>query len=355
MASSPTTDKPLTLVEVAQRLGVSKSTVSAAFTGKGTITAARREAVRRAASELGYEPNPHAQRLVQGSRTDMVCLYTPPLGPGSFTQVIERLQWSIVERGLAAPIHVAGRHPGEAAYQLSVLRGLRLQRPTAMVCCLRNLLPDVKAELRRYMASDGILIGADGFEAEDIGSEWVRFDRAFNAYLAVKYLLDNGHRKVGVFMPSPSRIDKDRPPSPEIGGVVAALAECGLTLRPDWFIRESYYEHGGMQLAARFLALDERPTAMFIVNDNAASAFVQQLHRAGLSVPGDVSVIGHDDAAAAAACMTPLTTISWPVDAMVENLEELLYSRLNGLYNGERRSVIVRGELRVRDSVSPVV
>ncbi|HEY3328541.1 MAG TPA: LacI family DNA-binding transcriptional regulator [Capsulimonadaceae bacterium] len=346
--------KPLTLIEVAQRLGVSKSTVSAAFTGKGTITAARREAVMRAAIDLGYEPNPYAQRLVQGSRSDMICIYTPNMGAGAFSQVIEGLQSAIVERGISAPIHIAGRHRGEAEYQLSVLRGLRLQRPKAMVCSLRNLLPELRAELERYALSGGILIGADGYVSEDLGCDWVRFDRQRNAYLATKYLIDHGHTKIGMYTPSPSKLDRLSGDTPVLDGFSQAHREYGLAVRPDWLMQQSYYEDGGMWLAKAFLALDDRPTAMFVINDNAASAFVQQLYRAGVRVPEDVSVFGHDNAAPAASCMVPLTTISWPMQPMVSALEDMLFSRTSGEYMGLRREVVLHGELTVRDSVRQI-
>ncbi|MDR3711011.1 MAG: LacI family DNA-binding transcriptional regulator [Capsulimonadaceae bacterium] len=354
MAKAPSSGKPLTLVEVAQRLGVSKSTVSAAFTGRGTITAARREAVKSAAVELGYEPNPHAQQLVHGSRSDMICLCAPNLGAGDFTRVIELLQYAIVQRGIVAPIHLTGVHPSEVEYQITVFRSLRLQRPRAIVCCVRRLLPELRKELERYMAAGGILIAAEGYASEDIGSDWVRHDGKYNAYVATKYLLDNGHKKIGIYLPSPGVLARPDAEDPIYEGYLQAHREFGITPRPDWLVRRSYYEDGGTHMAKVFLALEERPSAMFIVNDNAASAFVQQLYRAGLSVPRDVSVVGHDDAAVAAACMTPLTTVSWPIRSMVDELEKLLFSRIENGFDGVRREVIVRGELRVRESVMAI-
>jgi len=343
--------RPLTLVEVAQRLGVSKSTVSAAFTGRGTITTARREAVKSAAVELGYEPNPHAQRLVRGLPSDMICLCTPTLGVGARTRIVERLQERIVERGIAAPIHVAGNHAAEGEYQQSVFRALRLQRPRAMVCFLSNLLPELREELRRYVAAGGILVGADASAGDEIDCDRVRFDGQHNAFMATKHLIDNGHTAIGLFQPSPAKLSIVTSDNPILEGYRRAHQECGLIPRGEWYFRHSYYEQGGIWLADTFLQLAERPTAMFIVNDNAASAFVQQLYRAGLRVPCDVSVVGHDDAPPATACMTPLTTVSWPIDEIVREIDAMLSSRIDGSYSGPPREVVVRGELRIRESV----
>jgi DNA-binding LacI/PurR family transcriptional regulator len=347
-------EKPITLVEVAQRLGVSKSTVSAAFTGRGTITAARREAVKRAATELGYEPNPHAQQLAQGTRGNMVCLCAHSLGVGPITRVIQLLQYAVVMRGIAAPIHVTGLNRSEADYQVAVFRSLRMQRPRAIVCCLDRLLPGLRDELKRYMASGGHVIGLDGGDSDDIGSDWVRHDGEYNAYTAAKHLLDNGHRKIGLYLPNPSPHTMPRERDPIFEGYLRAMKEFGVTPHPEWKVQESYYEDGGMRLAKRFFQMEDRPTAMFVVNDNAASAFVQQLLRAGLRVPEDISVVGHDDDPSASACVTPLTTVSWPIQEMVSHTETLLFDRPPRTTTpATRQHVLLRGELRIRSSVAP--
>jgi DNA-binding LacI/PurR family transcriptional regulator len=98
------------------------------------------------------------------------------------------------------------------------------------------------------------------------------------------------------------------------------------------------------------MALEQRPSAMCIVNDHAASAFVNEVQRSGLTVPRDLSIVSHDDSPVARYSVVPLTTVSHPVEAIARNVVNLLCSRLEGLYDGVPRRVIIKGQLMVRDS-----
>ncbi|MES2465215.1 MAG: LacI family DNA-binding transcriptional regulator, partial [Armatimonadota bacterium] len=78
--------KPITIRDLAGALGMPKSTVSTALSGKGTLSTATRQKVLTAAAELGYRPNALAQRLAQGQSHAVVCLVSGPLDIGLGTQ-----------------------------------------------------------------------------------------------------------------------------------------------------------------------------------------------------------------------------------------------------------------------------
>ena len=92
---------------------------------------------------------------------------------------------------------------------------------------------------------------------------------------------------------------------------------------------------------------------MCIINDVTASTFVTQLHRAGVRVPQDVSVVGYDDTPAARYALVPLTTVSHPVKGIANPIVEMLLSRLDASYDGAARCLEVKGELVVRESTAP--
>jgi DNA-binding LacI/PurR family transcriptional regulator len=123
-------------------------------------------------------------------------------------------------------------------------------------------------------------------------------------------------------------------------------------VREEWLWANCCYEEAGARLAEKFLKLKERPTAICIINDVTASTFVTQLHRAGVRVPQDVSVVGYDDTPAARYALVPLTTVSHPVEGIARPIIEMLLSRLDGSYNGAPRCVHVKGELIVRESTA---
>src|SRR5688572_4984338 len=107
-----TLKKPTTIHDVAAALGMHKSTVSLALSGKGNVSKATRARVVAAANEMGYQPNPLAQRLARGYRNDLVCLFTGALDVGLATQKILSIQQQLNSRALEAPIYTCGELPG---------------------------------------------------------------------------------------------------------------------------------------------------------------------------------------------------------------------------------------------------
>lgn len=341
-------NKSLTLVDVAQLLGVSKSTVSAAFTGKGTIAAKRREEVRRAALELGYRPNPNAQRLVNRERDNTIVLVTSYLDLDVRTQKLHLLQRSLSEQGYNTSIHALGDGlSSDSADPTSTLENLRRLRPRAIVCNQWALNGASRDELKLFCEEGGIMVYYD--VPLDLDCDQVIFDREENTYQAMRHLLELGHREIGFFIPPGDRW--------RIHGVRRALAEFGAPMRQEWINapREGRYEDAGGRLAEYFCSRARRPTAMCIVNDNVTIGFVAQLQRRGLRIPDDVSVVSHHDTTAALwGASVQLSSVSQPIETIVNEVATLLIDRLEGRYHGPSRTVTINGELKARESTAPL-
>src|SRR3954468_10634128 len=99
------TKKPPTLQDVAVVLGTTKSAVSQALSGKGNTSAKTRARILAVAREMGYEPNPLAQRLASGYQNDQVCLFTGILDTGIATQKVLLIQQDLSLIGMEAPIY----------------------------------------------------------------------------------------------------------------------------------------------------------------------------------------------------------------------------------------------------------
>src|SRR5579862_4591770 len=97
--------KPPTIHDVAGALGLHKSTVSLALSGKGNLSTATRQRVLAAARELGYEPNPLAQRLARGHRNATVAIFSGLLDVGLTTEKILLIQKALSEHSLEVPIY----------------------------------------------------------------------------------------------------------------------------------------------------------------------------------------------------------------------------------------------------------
>ncbi|MBW3635398.1 MAG: LacI family transcriptional regulator [Armatimonadetes bacterium] len=333
-----------TIEDIAQLLGVSRTTVSKAFTGYGRMSEKTREAVLKTAGELGYQPNVHAQRLTNGHCRNTIGIFTTGLDYGVGVRKLHAIQNLLAAHQYDVPVYACPDGETMAlADQTALLRSLCVQRPQAIICTTSLIQRDSVRELVQYQNNGGIVVSYD--HSPQMDCDHVFFDRVENTYRATRHLLELGHRKIGfynVHVLDPVRVE----------GFRRALAEYHLDIREDWLFYGGRDEEGGVILARQFLQLPphNRPTAMCIVNDMAAVTFIAELERAGLQIPQELSVVGHDDLPLAQYFTLPLTTASHPVSAIAENLVALLRSRLDGSYHGPARKITVFGDLVVRRS-----
>lgn len=346
--------KAVTIQDVARRAGTAKSTASLALNGKGWVSPETREIVLRAARELNFEVDPLAKRLSVGRDFGTVALLSHHLDVGVGSLKVQAIQRLLTDAGYNAPIQGYGFSTlNGAGSQVKLLRALRQQRPQAIICNtgLRDLHDGAAEELEQYRQEGGSLLCYDW--PVPLGGDCVLFDREDNTYQSAKYLIELGHRRIGLFDAAACR-----PGSPRSVGFTRALSEGGLSVRPDWIFAHGDYsdcEGGGQFLARQFRRMprEDRPTAMCIVNDLTAMVFVTTLRESGLSVPGDVSVVGHDDLMMARYGAVPLTTVSHPVEAIAQAVVDTLLSRLTGDPASPPKHTTVKGRLVVRQSAAP--
>ena len=346
--------KPTTIQDVAEALGMHKSTVSLALSGKGNISAQTRARVLAATQELGYEPNPLAQRLANGHRNPMVCIFSGVLDVGLSTEKILTIQKEMSARSFEAPIYTCPEPAGGAdTSQADLLKSLCRQRPQAIICAAPMLDPDVFGELTSYIGSGGTVVSYD--VPVPLPCDQVVFDREDNAYQAARFLLRHGHRRLGIGMsdtaPWLSGKTEGGPQSFRLRGFRRALEESGVPVRDEWCFRTAAYERGGAELARRFLQMADRPTGLCIVNDYVALAFMVEVMRAGVRIPEDLSIVGHDDQPIAPYCPVPLTSASHPAREIAQAVVALLLDRLGGSRQPPQ-TVVIRGEMVARGSVA---
>lgn len=348
-------EKAATLADIARRANVAISTVSGAFTGKKNMSPETREMILRIARELEFVPNPHAQRLIQGRSNETIGLFVLDLNLGTGVRKAQLIQSAFIECGYEVPLYgYSIYNPDEGGkHQIKALKTLCRQRPRAIVCNHSALHPGAVDELHHYLKDGGLVVCYD--EAVPLVCDHVIFDRAENVYQAVRHLVKSGHRTVGLAGSYSTHAGSyyTHLGQPRLAGYQQALRDFGLVEKDEWvFFNLPPYEEGGAPLAERFTALEERPTAMCIVNDWTAGTFVVEMQRRGIRVPDDVSVVSLDDMPAARCAAVPLTAVSHPITAISDAVVELLMSRLEGRYNGTPRQIVVRGELVTRESVA---
>jgi LacI family transcriptional regulator len=290
----------VTLDMVALAAGVSPSTVSRILNGTAVVSEEKREAVDRAVAELGFVPNPVARGLA-GGRT---------LSIGVVTQSIDSPFYGVALRGIEDKLSNAGYSPlfvsghwnaEEEARCIDVLRSRRVDG----IILVTGRLSDTA--LRAHAKSQPVVVTGRSLSAPGLFS--LDFDNFEGGRLATHHLLTLGHRSIAFIAGDPRHPDANE----RLRGYRAALAAAEVPFRPELVVPGQYSEDSGRMAVERLLDSREPFTAIFASNDQMAFGAGLALHRRGMRVPEDVSLVGFDDLAGALYSIPPLSTVHQPV------------------------------------------
>ncbi|WP_380160677.1 LacI family DNA-binding transcriptional regulator [Kineococcus sp. R86509] len=332
---TPTPRMP-TIRDVAEQAGVSKSLASLALRGDPGVSEARRASVRQAAEELGYHPNRLARALAQ-PRSGTVGVLLNDLRNPWFVELLAGLTASLDGAGLAPVLadSFTSRRVGRSAVDQ-----LRSQRVDAVVVVGTT---DDEEELRRAASAGAPIVLAGTYEPGDLDADVVVNDDEAGATGATRHLLDLGHRRI-VHLRGPGRVGSLR-----AQGFEGTLADAGLTAV---VVAGGAGEESGYAAARRVLESRERPTAIFAYNDLAAIGTLSAAHDLGLSVPGDLSVVGYDNTYLAAIRHLSLTSVDNGTFAIGVQSGRFVTERLAGAGQGGRVHRVA-ATLAVRRTTGP--
>ncbi|WP_286344563.1 LacI family DNA-binding transcriptional regulator [Frondihabitans sucicola] len=304
------------LAEVARKVGVSEATVSRVLNGKPGVSDATRQQVLTALDVLGYE----RPTKLRGERARLVGLVLPELQNPIFPAFGEVLSVGLAQNGYT-PVLCTQTVGGvsEADYIELLLQ----QRVSGVIFAggdyQRAETPHDHYERLADLHLPTVFINAP---VDGLGFATVSCDDAVAAELSVRHLLQLGHTSIG-FVVGPS----DHVPSRrKLAAARRVLAEAGAA--PAVVAESGYSLEAGQAAATRLFA--QGVTAVVCASDPLALGAVRAARRAGLSVPGDVSVIGFDDSALMNCTEPPLTTARQPIEPMGRMAVELLLAQING-------------------------
>jgi LacI family transcriptional regulator len=333
-----------TIADVARVAGVSAMTVSRVINGKRNVRQSTRDAVLKTIGELNYSPNTAARTLAAGEATHIGLLYANPSAAYLSQFLVGALEGA---RKTGAHLVLEACESESASEQAETARQFLQSGLDGVI--LPPPLSDSVA-VHAEVAASGIPMVTVAMGLSQEAKLNVRIDDFAAAKEITKFLLEQGHRQIGFIRGHPNMSAS----SERYRGFVAALEEFGLDPESG-IIEQGYFTYrSGLVAAERLISRDPRPTAIFASNDDMAAATVNVAHRAGLDVPGDVSVVGFDDTAPATTVWPELTTIRQPIAEMAEAAIELLVEDLRNGHDGEGRETerILRHKLVLRDSAA---
>lgn len=295
-------EKRATIADVARLAGVSTATVSRSLSAPAVVSERTRARVAEAVARTGYIAN-SAARTLRRRRSDAVVVAVPDLGNTFFAELISGIEAVARERGVAVLVADVPRG-GRAGVRLA--QQLDAGRADGALLLHGALLPGADAPGRDWkLVTVAEELPAEVQERPPVSH--VGIDNHAAASCATAHLIGLGHHRiVHVTGPRTTILTRQR-----MAGYEAAMRKAGLAgsirMAPGDFTIGS-----GHRAARSMLQTGAPPDAVFCANDEMAIGVINGLAAAGLSVPGDVSVMGFDDIAFAAWSNPPLTTIRQP-------------------------------------------
>lgn len=329
-------DQPVTLRTVAERAGVSKSSVSRVLQGSSRVSEEARAAVEAAMAELDYRPNAAAQSL-GARRTKTIGVLVNDLRQPWFVDFLAGLGERLAEHDLHAFV-ADGRLDRELDDRL--LHAFVDMRVDALV--LAGTMPVTDSIREAAGRLPTVIAGMRDLAMPDV--DVIAEDDAEGARLAVEHLVSLGHERIAHIAGPDAEVFRQRRAGYEEAMRAAGLAEQIRVVEAD-ITEDDGFDCGTVLFA------DNPPTAVFTVNDLVCAGAMAAATHAGLSVPGDVSFVGFDDSSIARMRWVGLTSVDIRPHTVGEIAAEHLVERIAEPARPAREH-LVAPELRVRTSTA---
>jgi len=307
-----------TIADVAAHAGVGVATVSRVLNESPLVASPTRARVLEAISALGYRPS-RAARNLSLQRTHTVAALVPVFDRAS---TLERLG-GVVGRFADSSYDVALfslERPERREQEFALLAD-----PGRVDGVLIVSMSPTDAEVAHFRGTGVPIVVIDG-QHPSLPS--IVIDDTAGGELATRHLIDLGHRRIAFVGDPPGSPYHLTTPYGRLEGYRASLRAAGLETPPEYVKQGGPERHVVHRLAQELLALPKPPTAIFAGSDTQALGVLEAVERAGLDVPGDVSVVGFDDIAFAA--YVGLSTVRQPLRASGERGGALMLELLDG-------------------------
>jgi LacI family transcriptional regulator len=344
MSSTPMSSTS-SIREVAKRAGVSLGTVSNVLNRPEIVAEETRQRVQLAIEEIGFVRNGSARQLRAG-KSQYIGLVMLDVTNPFFTEVARGVEDAASQADCAV---ILCNSDDSLEKERRYLQVLEEQRARGVL--ITPVQSDASYLQRIRQRGIAVVLLDRPSRIKDLCS--VSVDDVLGGELATMHLLELGHRRIG-FVHGPLSIrqclDRRR-------GVLRAVKVAGLDV--DRVIVDvttaAQNAREGEASVEKLLCGKQKPTAVFCANDLLALGLIRSLMQRGLSIPGDMAIVGYDDVEFASVLSTPLTTIRQPKYELGRAAAELLLEEAAHPDTHQHRHIVYQPELIVRESTSTVI
>ncbi|MCP3731225.1 LacI family transcriptional regulator [Sphingomonas sp. MG17] len=296
--------RPVTIKDVAAHLGVSFSAVSRALNDRHHTSEDMKARVRDAAKALGYVPHT-AARMMHRAHSQTIGLVLPDLSNYIFAETASVMAEQCYQAGYQLVLGVSQRDPQIELEQVESMRAMRVAGVIISPC--GQSLP----ETHRLLASmPSVQLARRNAELK---IPTIATDDRTGSRNAMRHLLQLGHSRVALVSGDQTMTDKER-----LEGALDALSQAGVEQPSGLVLQGPLTAEFGREATSRVVQMEHRPTAVLCTNSVLTIGVVDAVQRAGLSVPGEMSLIGYGDPEWFRLWGPGLTTVQLPITELAQ-------------------------------------
>ena len=313
-----------TIRDIAKESGFSVSTVSRVLAGHPDVSRTTAAAIQEVIDRRHFSVNRNARNLKQ-METTTVLVVVKGRHNVLFASMLEYVQSAVVSTGFT----VVTQYIDEDANEMAEAERLIPELKPRGVVFLGGDTGNVASHARQIGEEcPAVILTNSVASVVRPGVSSVTTDDRLSAKMATQYLLDRGHRAIGVIggNPEASTISRHRQ-----DGVMAAMAEAGVSFDVgSQYVETRYSLKCGYDAACTLLGSAPGTTAIYAMSDIMALGAIRALYDRGLTVPGDISIVGHDGIELASYMVPKLVTIRQPQELIAARGVDILMAHISG-------------------------
>lgn len=327
----------MTIRDIARMTNLSTATVSRVLNNKPDVSEQARQGVLAVVKKFNYNPSSVARGLAL-SKTYTIGLILPDITNPFYPELARGVESRAKELGYSVILSdIKNNHLA----LVDTVNLLQSKQVDGIIIVQWSSL--FSKELDQIIdESDSPIIAID----RENGKSYVQFDNVSSAYQAVLYLISQGHTNIAHITGDLKTLSAQK----RYEGYVQCLHDHGIKLRNEWIVEGDFTLQSGFKGMSKILEQPIPPTALFAANDLIAIGAYDAIAAAGLIIPDDISIIGHDDISFASIIRPKLTTVHVPKGELGEAFVNALYAMIEDK-SKEPEVVILPSHLSLRDSV----
>jgi LacI family transcriptional regulator len=335
------TEKEITIYDLARKLNISIATVSRALKDDPVVSKKTRKRITDLAEEMGYRSNNFARNL-RTRQSHTIGVIVPRLNSYFMSTVIAGIESIANSEGYNLLISQSSE---SALKEKASAKTMFDSRVDGLLVSLAYDTESI-AHFDAFIKKNIPLIFFDRV-AENDNCTGILINNRKAAYEAATHLISQGRRRIVYITATPKRnvyIDRLR-------GYKEALAHQGIAFREDYVLISNLSQESGADAANQIRHMKPLPDAVFVANDNCAVGCMVDLKQMGIRIPEDIAFVGFNNDPVSTVVEPNLTTIHYPGYEMGQVAARNLIAHLNGgSAVNHTNTIILRSDLVIRES-----